>query len=112
MLEAGMAQLPNDREQRVAKEARQPSMIETSRATASAVPPTADIVGHRGHVRKVPIPEVGAPYSITASAVARRAGGTSMPSAFAVLRFTASSNLVGCSTGRSDGFAPLRILSA
>jgi len=36
------------------KEASQPSMIETSRATASAVPPTADIVGHRGHVRKVP----------------------------------------------------------
>jgi hypothetical protein len=37
------------------EEASQPSMIETSRATASAVPPTADIVGHRGHVRKVPI---------------------------------------------------------
>ncbi len=29
-------------------------MMETSRATTSAVPPTADIVGHRGHVRKVP----------------------------------------------------------
>jgi hypothetical protein len=35
-------------------------MTKTGRATASAVPPTADIVGHRGHVRKVPIPEVGA----------------------------------------------------
>src|SRR6266436_3130468 len=30
------------------------SMMETSRETTSAVPPTADIVGHRGHVRKVP----------------------------------------------------------
>ncbi len=37
------------------KEASHPSMMETSRATTSAVPPTADIVGHRGHVRKVPI---------------------------------------------------------
>jgi hypothetical protein len=36
------------------KEASHPSMMETSRATTSAVPPTADIVGHRGHVRKVP----------------------------------------------------------
>jgi hypothetical protein len=33
-------------------------MMETSRATTSAVPPTADIVAHRGHVRKVPISEV------------------------------------------------------
>ena len=36
------------------KEASHPSMMETSRATTSAVPPTADIVGHRGHVRFVP----------------------------------------------------------
>jgi hypothetical protein len=40
------------------KEASHPSMMETSRATTSAVPPTADIVGHRGHVRKVPNSEV------------------------------------------------------
>src|SRR6202162_1478834 len=38
-------------------------------------------------------------------------GGTSTPSALAVLRFTTRSNLVGCSTGRSVGFAPLKILS-
>jgi hypothetical protein len=37
------------------KEASHPSMMETSRATISAVPPTGDIVDHRGHVRKVPI---------------------------------------------------------
>ena len=32
--------------------------------------------------------------------------GTSRPSAFAALRLMTSSNLVGCSTGRSPGFAP------
>src|ERR1700694_331879 len=40
------------------KESSHPSMMATSRATTSAVPPTADIVGQRGHVRKVPLPEV------------------------------------------------------
>ena len=38
-------------------------------------------------------------------------GGTVRPSAFAVLRLTTRSNLVGCSTGMSPGFAPRRILS-
>src|SRR5437016_960990 len=33
------------------------------------------------------------------------------PSALAVLRLTTSSNLVGCSTGRSAGLAPFKILS-
>src|SRR5262245_7823764 len=37
--------------------------------------------------------------------------GIVSPRAFAVLRLITSSNLVGCSTGRSAGFAPLRILS-
>ena len=50
-------------------------------------------------------------HSITSSARASSVGGTSMPSAFAVVRFTTRSNLVGCSTGRSAGFAPRRILS-
>src|SRR5215510_14602582 len=50
-------------------------------------------------------------HSITSSARASSVGGTSMPSAFAVVRLTTSSNLVGCSTGRSAGFAPRRILS-
>jgi hypothetical protein len=38
-----------------AMETSHPSMMETCRATTSAVPPTADIVGHRGHVRKAPM---------------------------------------------------------
>jgi hypothetical protein len=50
-----------------------------------------------------------APYSITSSAMASSVGGTSRPSALAVLRLMTSSNLVGCTTGRSVGFAPLRI---
>jgi hypothetical protein len=31
------------------------------------------------------------------------------PSAFAVLRLITRSNFVGCSTGRSAGFSPLRM---
>src|SRR5262245_15053893 len=36
-------------------------------------------------------------------------GGTVRPRAFAVFRLMTSSNLVGCSTGRSDGMAPFKI---
>ena len=50
-------------------------------------------------------------YSITSSARASRVGGIVSPSALAVFRLMTSSNLVGCSTGRSAGFAPRRILS-
>jgi hypothetical protein len=49
-------------------------------------------------------------HSMTSSARARIEGGTVRPSAWAVFRLTTSSNLVGCCTGRSAGFAPLRIL--
>jgi len=38
-------------------------------------------------------------------------GGIVSFRALAVLRLMTSSNLVGCSTGRSAGLAPLRILS-
>ena len=34
-----------------------------------------------------------------------------MPSALAVIRLTTRSNLAGCSTGRSEGFVPRKILS-
>jgi hypothetical protein len=49
--------------------------------------------------------------SNTSSEIARSVGGTVRPSAFAVLRLIASSNLVGCSTGSSEGLAPLRTLT-
>jgi hypothetical protein len=48
---------------------------------------------------------------ITSSARASSDCGIEMPNTFAVLRLITSSNLVGCSTGISAGFAPLRILS-
>src|SRR5262249_48243211 len=46
-------------------------------------------------------------HSITSSAVASSVWGIVRPSAFAVLRLITSSNLVGCSIGRSAGLAPL-----
>src|SRR5262249_7133359 len=50
-------------------------------------------------------------HSITSSARASSVGGTSRPSAFAVLRLMTSSYLVGACTGRSPGFSPLRMRS-
>ena len=58
-----------------------------------------------------PHDELAPPHSITSSARASSVGGISRPSAFAVIRLMTRSNLVGCSTGRSAGFAPRRILS-
>jgi hypothetical protein len=46
-------------------------------------------------------------YSITSSARATRVGGTSSPSAFAVLRLITNSYFVGTCTGRSAGFFTL-----
>src|SRR5262249_39661415 len=54
--------------------------------------------------------ECAAPdHSITSSASNCNELGTSMPSALAVCRLMTNSNLVDCTTGRSAGFAPLRI---
>src|SRR5262249_53251729 len=50
--------------------------------------------------------ELAPPHSITSSART-----ISDSSVLAVLTLMSSSNFVGCSTGRSDGLAPLRILS-
>ncbi len=50
-------------------------------------------------------------HSITLSARASNIGEMSRPSTLAALRLMTRSNLVGCSTGSSLGFAPLRILS-
>src|SRR5215510_5877200 len=50
-------------------------------------------------------------HSITSSARASSVGAISMPTAFALFRLITISNLVGCSTGSSPGFAPRRILS-
>jgi hypothetical protein len=50
-------------------------------------------------------------YSITWSARPSTDGGIVSPRARAVFRLMTNSNFVGCSTGRSAGLAPLRILS-
>ena len=50
-------------------------------------------------------------YLMTLSARASRFGGIVKPICLAVLRLIMSSNFVGCSTGRSPGFLPFRILS-
>ena len=50
-------------------------------------------------------------YLITRSARASTLGGILRSICLAVLRLIRSSNLVGCSTGKSLGFAPFRILS-
>src|SRR5262249_53192113 len=55
--------------------------------------------------------ELAAFHSITSSARASSVGGGSRPSAVAVVRLITRSNLVGCSTGMSAGFAPRKILS-
>ena len=48
-------------------------------------------------------------YSITSSAMESTPAGMARRSALAVVRLMTNSNLVDCSTGRSAGFAPLRI---
>src|SRR5690348_3362574 len=50
-------------------------------------------------------------YSMSRSAWRRTLGGIVTPSALAVLRLITSSNLAGCSIGRSPGLAPFRILA-
>ena len=50
-------------------------------------------------------------YSITSSARASTECGISIPSALAAFRLMTNSKFVGCSTGKSAGFAPLSILS-
>src|SRR5262249_31190787 len=50
-------------------------------------------------------------HSITSSARASTLAGTSMPSAFAVLRLIANSYFVGFCIGRSAGGSPLRMRS-
>src|SRR5262249_53161410 len=51
-------------------------------------------------------------HSITSSASASTLSGRARPRAFAALRLITSSNFVGNSTGRSAGFAPLRMRPA
>jgi len=51
------------------------------------------------------------PYSITSSARASRVGGISRPELFAVFKFSTKRYRVGCSKGKSAGWAPLKMTS-
>src|SRR5215472_386248 len=55
--------------------------------------------------------ELATSHSITSSARAISVDGIVRPRTLAVVRLRTRSNLVGCSTGMSPGFAPRRILS-
>lgn len=66
--------------------------------------PSADI---SGQPLLTPSGPEAARYSITSSARNMIEFGIAKPSAFAVVRLSTSSNLVGCKTGSSAGFAPL-----
>ena len=62
------------------------------------------------HPKTFTIADIGCLFDHLVGAAAGRCRDL-RPSAFAVLRLMISSNLVGCSTGRSAGLAPLKILS-
>src|SRR5262249_5012944 len=66
---------------------------------------------HLGHKATYAVQQIHR-YSITSSARASTDGGMVWPIALAVFRLMTSSNLVGCSTGKSAGLAPFKILSA
>ena len=71
--------------------------------------PSAPIISLSGTLKRVNVES--AAYWMISSVCANSHGGIVNPSALAVLRLMINSNFVGCSTGRSAGFAPLRILS-
>jgi hypothetical protein len=81
----------------------------TANRAMSALSPKADINGRIFDVRFVPKADIASRYSITSSAMDSTPDGTSIPSARAVCRLIANTNLVDCSTGRSAGLAPLRM---
>jgi hypothetical protein len=80
---------------------------------SSGLPLKADIALCGRHVSKVPIPDSRTAansvlYSMTSSAATCNVWGTVTSRALVVT----SSNLVGCMTGRSEGFSPFGIRPA
>src|SRR6516225_12196100 len=78
----------------------------------SALLPKADIGTQSWNVRFVPKADIGWSIRSPRRLWQGRPGGIAKPSLFAVLRLITNSNLVGCRTGNSAGFAPFRILPA
>jgi hypothetical protein len=84
-----------------------PGMQEADPPFAPRLGPGAKRPGERCPAEKRD--ELPAPHSMTSSARSTSRGGTSRPSAFAVLRLITSSNFSGWMTGRSAGFSPFRM---
>src|SRR5215470_3573246 len=59
----------------------------------------------------LPLASWVASYLMTLSALASTFGGIVRPTCLAAFRLMMNSNFVGCSTGRSAGLAPFKILS-
>jgi hypothetical protein len=68
-------------------------------------------MSQRRHIQTHALQQLAFVYSITSSARASSEGGMARPSALAVFRLTASSNLLEACVGRSAGFAPFRTRS-
>jgi hypothetical protein len=88
--------------------------VECKEAESRDVPNLLRVDGERlGEEHRTRTSKESAPpdHWMTSSARASRDGGIVSPRALAVLRLMTSSNFVGCSTGRSAGLAPFRILS-
>ncbi len=72
--------------------------------------PPSPPLPHKGGGSRPSPPHALVPFhSITSSAVASSLSGTVRPSILAVGTLMTSSNLVDCTTGKSAGFAPLRM---
>src|SRR5262245_23701978 len=76
----------------------------------SAIPPKPDMDERGRHVGLVPRSDI-ARYSITSSARSKIDVGSVTPIAFAAFKLTTNSNWLTCSTGKSAGLAPRRILA-
>ena len=101
----GVLQLPHHRPT--------PQRIVSKRRNHSSQKPSTDFCNKRSAITgREQSQQGGSLYSITPSARVRSVGGTSRPSAFAVLRLTTRLNLVGYCTGSSATLAPLRMRSA
>src|SRR6516165_1861068 len=107
---AGFGQPPTERGRRARPAFGRPTVNEGDHGRGRLLRPRRYLLSHRPATEKRD--EVAPPHhSITSSARSKIDCGTVRPSALAVLRFTAISNLVGSCTGRSPGFSPRRMRS-
>src|SRR5262245_9695529 len=105
---AGVLQALSESAHPVPVRVRQLAVEEPDHRYGRLLPPRND----RPRCRAAEPSDKRAPFhSMTSSARVRSEAGVSMPISFAVFRLTTVINFVGCSAGRSRGFAPFRILS-